>query len=331
MDLLPKIKVFGMGGTIASKGTSNSQTAGYKVGLTIKDLIDAVPSLKEVAELDYLQVANVGSKLLNSSHLLRLYASITEAFKGGFKGVVVTHGTDTIEETSFFLDLTIKSDLPLVIVGAMRPSTANSADGLMNLYQAVKIATSESSKGRGPLVVLNDRIASGFWTTKVSGFALDTFRPGEQGFLGVFQNNQIEWYYPPIRPYGHQYFDISKINELPEVIILYAYQGLNAGLIYSAVELGAKGLVFAGFGAGHWTDEGNNAARDVWVKYGVPTVYSHRTVEGSVPVANATHFDGAIASGILNPQKARILLQLCINARYSVIEIKKSFSSVYGG
>lgn len=102
MDMCPKIKVFGMGGTIASRGTSSFQTAGYEVGLTIKDLIDAVPSLKEVADLDYLQVANVGSKLLNSSHLLQLCASITEAFTVGAKGVVITHGTDTIEETSFF-------------------------------------------------------------------------------------------------------------------------------------------------------------------------------------------------------------------------------------
>lgn len=219
----------------------------------------------------------------------------------------------------------------MVIVGAMRPATATSADGLMNLYQAVKIAGSETSRGRGLLVVLNDRIASGFWTTKVSAFALDTFRPGEQGYLGVFQNNQIEWYYPPVRPYGHQYFDISTTSELPEVIILYGYQGLNAKLIYSAVELGAKGLVFAGFGAGNWTDEGNDVARDIWEKYGVPTVYSHRTVEGSVPVANTTHFEGAVASGILNPQKARILLQLCINAGYSILEIKKSFSYSYGG
>ena len=331
MKQLPKVKIFGMGGTIASKGTTNSQTAGYKVGLTVKDLVEAIPSLEDVAHLDYLQVANVGSKLLNSSHLLKLYAAITEAFNSNIDGAVVTHGTDTIEETSFFLDLTIKSDLPLVIVGAMRPPTASSADGLMNLYQAVKIASSETSKGRGPLVVLNDRIASGFWTTKMSGFALDTFRSGEQGYLGVFQNNQIEWYYPPIRPYGHQHFDISKTDELPEVIILYAYQGLNPGLIYSAVELGAKGLVFAGFGAGHWTDEGNNVAKEVWEKYGVPTVYSHRTVEGSVPVANVNHFEGAVASGILNPQKARILLQLCINADYNIVEIRESFSSVYGG
>lgn len=328
---LPNVKIFGTGGTIASKGTSGSQTAGYSVGLTAADLISAVPDLSGVANLDYVQVSNVGSNELNTTHLMVLYRNISESLQTDIDGAVVTHGTDTMEETAFFLDLTIKSEKPVVIVGAMRPSTAISADGPMNLYEAVSVAASDTAKGRGSMILLNDRIASGFWTTKMNAVSLDTFKADEQGYLGAFVNNEVMWYYPPVRPNGYQFFDLSSTSTLPEVIILYGYQGLNPELIRKAAELGAKGLVFAGLGAGSWTTGGNEVAKEIWDSYGIPIVYSHRTADGTVPVDDVSGFEGAIASGILNPQKSRILLQLCLNAGYSVDQIKTSFSTIYGG
>lgn len=331
---LPTVRIFGTGGTIASKGSTSATTAGYSVGLTVDDLIDAVPALKEVANLDYAQISNIGSNSLNYTHLIPLHHNISETLQSDeYNGAVVTHGTDTMEETAFFLDLTIDSPKPICIAGAMRPSTATSADGSMNLYQAVSIAASDRSQGRGTLITLNDRIASGFWTTKTNANTLDTFKATEQGYLGTFINNDIEYYYPPARPEGYQYFDISNVtdaSEIPEVIILYSYQGLNPLLIQHAVEnLGAKGIVLAGSGAGSWTNSGEAVNEEIVKKYNIPIVHSRRTMDGSVPKDDAPEY--GIASGFLNPQKARILLQLCLHAGYSMDQIKTSFSSVYGG
>lgn len=331
---LPSIKIFGTGGTIASKGSTSATTAGYSVGLTVNDLIEAVPSLAEKANLDYLQVSNVGSESLNYTHLIPLYHGISEALASDdYAGAVVTHGTDTMEETAFFLDLTINSEKPVCIAGAMRPATATSADGPMNLYQAVSIAASEKSLGRGTMITLNDRIASGFWTTKMNANSLDTFRADEQGYLGYFSNDDVEFYYPPVKPNGWQFFDISNLtdpSEIPEVIILYSYQGLNPELIVKAVkDLGAKGIVLAGSGAGSWTATGSIVNEQLYEEYGIPIVHSRRTADGTVPPDDAPEY--AIGSGYLNPQKSRILLQLCLYSGYGMDQIRSVFSGVYGG
>jgi L-asparaginase len=331
---LPTVKIFGTGGTIASKGSTSATTAGYSVGLTVDDLIEAVPSLSEKANLDFLQVSNIGSNSLNYTHLIPLHHNISEALASvDYDGAVVTHGTDTMEETAFFLDLTINSEKPICIAGAMRPATATSADGPMNLYQAVSIAASEKSKGRGTMITLNDRIASGFWTTKMNANSLDTFKADEQGYLGYFSNDDIEFYYPPVKPNGWQYFDISNItdaSEIPEVIILYSYQGLNPELIVKAVQdLGAKGIVLAGSGAGSWTTTGGIVNKAIFEEYGIPIVHSRRTPDGTVPPDDAPEY--AVGSGYLNPQKARILLQLCLYSGYSMDQIRTAFSGVYGG
>jgi len=331
---LPSVKIFGTGGTIASKGDTASTTAGYHVGLTVDDLIDAVPSLKEVANLDYLQVSNIGSNSLNYTHLIPLHHNISSTLQSDeFDGAVVTHGTDTMEETAFFLEMTISSEKPICIAGAMRPSTATSADGPMNLYQAVSVCSNERAKGRGTMITMNDRIASGFWTTKTNANTLDTFKAEEQGYLGTFINNDVEFYYPPARPEGFQYFDISNVtdpSEIPEVMILYSYQGAQPDLIeYAITKLGAKGIVLAGSGAGSWPENGETVNKEMFEKYGTPIVHSRRTMDGSVPKDDAPEY--AIASGFLNPQKARILLQLCLYSGYSLEQTRTAFSSVYGG
>ncbi|SJM88909.1 L-asparaginase 2-4 [Zygosaccharomyces bailii] len=331
---LPSIKIFGTGGTIASKGATSATTAGYSVGLTVDDLIEAVPSLTNKANLDFLQVSNVGSESLNYTQLIPLYHNISEALASDeYAGAVVTHGTDTMEETAFFLDLTINSEKPICIAGAMRPATATSADGPMNLYQAVSIAASEKSLGRGTMITMNDRIASGFWTTKMNANSLDTFRADEQGYLGYFSNDDVEYYYPPVKPNGWQFFDVSNLtdaSEVPEVIILYSYQGVNPELIVKAVEdLGAKGIVLAGSGAGSWTATGNIVNEEIFEEYNIPIVHSRRTVDGGVPRDDVPEW--AIGSGYLNPQKSRILLQLCLYSGYSIDQIRSIFSGVYGG
>ncbi len=331
---LPTVKIFGTGGTIASRGGSGSQTAGYQLGLTVADLVESIPDLAKAANIEFLQVSNVGSSSVNYTHLIPLYHNVSQSLlTDEIDGAVVTHGTDTLEETAFFLDLTIKTEKPICVVGAMRPATAISADGSMNLYQAVSIAGSEEAKGRGTLIPFNDRINSAFWATKTNANTVDTFKAVEQGFLGTFLNNDVEFFFPPVRPNGYHYFDISNVtdaSQIPEVVILYSYQGLDPELVrYAVEERGAKGIVLAGSGAGSWTATGYTVLEELMAKYNIPIVRSRRTMDGSVPVT--APLKEYISSGYLNPQKSRIMLQLCLYSGYNEEQIRSVFSGVYGG
>ncbi|KAJ5994878.1 hypothetical protein N7481_001855 [Penicillium waksmanii] len=202
---LPNVTIFGTGGKIASKGTSNTQTTNYKVRVTIEALVEAVPELCYISNVSGLQVSNVDSGSINSTILLDLARYVNADMENLIShGSVVTHGTDTLEETAFFLDLTVETHKPVVITGAMRPSTAITADGPLNLYQAVKFAGSDEARDRGVLVVLNEkvngshsvprsiltsvisRIGSAYTTTKNNANSLDTFYATEQGQVDFF-------------------------------------------------------------------------------------------------------------------------------------------------
>lgn len=236
---------------------------------------------------------------------------------------MVTHGTDTLEESAFFLDLTLNSTKPVVVAGSMRPATAISADGPINLLEAVTLAGSESAAGRGVMVVLNDRIVSAWFASKTNANAMDTFKAYEAGFLGEFINVKPVFYYAPAAPVGKAHFDVAGVIEgLPQVDVLYGYQGLDAELARSAVEIGAKGLVLAGVGAGGWTDEGLEVVEGLIADNGTQVVVSRRTMDGYVEPKG---IDGMYGGGFLSPQKARILLQLAINAGYTNEEMKAVF------
>ncbi|ODV95603.1 hypothetical protein PACTADRAFT_76061 [Pachysolen tannophilus NRRL Y-2460] len=333
---LPKIKILATGGTIASKGTTASQTAGYKVDLTIDELIQSVPDISGICDLQYEQIMNIDSSEMDSKHFLTLYHSIVKTLSTGiYDGIVITHGTDTMEETSFFLQCALtETDIPIVISGSMRPSSSISADGPMNLYQAIRIAACKQSIGRGVLVSLNDQISSGYYITKANANSLDTFN-GRQGYLGNFVNNEIYYYYPPTKPLGLYNWNININTSLDEVTILYGHQGFNKKLIMLAVrELNSKGLVFAGCGAGSMAKEANELASEMWKNYNIPIIYSKRSIDGLVPKAALPKIDGftgAVSAGYLNPQKARILLQLCLNNKLDIHQIRKVFEGVCGG
>lgn len=337
-DTLPTIKVLGTGGTIASKGVSSHQTAGYEVDLTIEDLVKSIPDLSTTCNLQYEQVMNLDSKDLGTKELLLLYHKIKEDLPN-YDGIVITHGTDTMEETAFFLQLTVNTYKPIVMCGSMRPSTAISSDGPMNLYQAIVIASSKESRNRGVLVALNDRIGAGFYITKSNANSLDTFKSTGQGYIGNFVNNEIHYYYPAAKPLGVTYFniDLEEIHpeEVPEVPIIFAHQGLNNKLIELAVNnLGAEGLVLATMGAGSMSKETNEFINTLTKNSKIPVVYSKRSMDGMVPMGSLPKnkdYDNAIASGYLNPQKSRILLQLCLLNHFDLKKIKKTFHGVYGG
>ncbi|RDW85383.1 hypothetical protein BP5796_03708 [Coleophoma crateriformis] len=319
---LPHITIFATGGTIAGSASCNTQTTGYKPGaIGIQSLIDAVPAITNVAVVTGVQVSNFRSTEITSPILLEICRGINAALESDdCQGVVITHGTDTLEETAFFLSLTLRSPKPVVLVGAMRPATAISADGPINLLQAVTLAACKEAIGRGPLIVLNDRISSGYYTTKTSASALDTFKAPEQGHLGYFDNNKPKFFYTPALPVGLQYFDVTSQPDLPQVDIVYGYQGLNPNIILEHIKLGAKGIVLATMGNGGWTVAGMEVVDRV-IKEGIVVVYSHRSQDGTVSLAK----DISISSGLLRPEKSRILLQLALSAGYTSEKIKSIF------
>ncbi|KAI4636420.1 hypothetical protein J4E83_001375 [Alternaria metachromatica] len=323
---LPNVTIFATGGTIASQGNSNTQTTGYSIGLGVQQLVDAVPELLNISNIAGYQISNVGSGSINETISLSLAHMINaELAKDEISGVVVTHGTDTLEETAFFLESTVNSTKPVIVVGAMRPATALSADGPLNLYQAVTLAGSPAGRNRGTMIVLNDRIGSAFYTTKNNANTLDTFFSTEAGQLGVFINQVPFFFFAPSEPVGRVVFDVTNVTDLASVPILYAHQDMDPSLFNASYASGAQGIVYAGVGAGGVSSKAALAAEELYNATGIPMVASHRSADGLVPDGG----DFTIASGFYNPQKARILLQLGLSMGWGEDEIKEAFALSY--
>jgi L-asparaginase len=310
----PKIMVLATGGTIAGAQTSSAE-AGYKSGaFSIDDLIKAVPKLKDLAEISGEQVANIGSQTMNHEVWLKLAHRINEVLKGDVDGIVITHGTDTLEETAYFLSLVVKSDKPVVLVGSMRPATAIGADGPANLYNAVALAGNPEAKGRGPLIVLNDEIHYAREAQKMNSTQLDTFKSPNRGRAGVMNVGRAYFFYRnPAKHTTESEFSVegAAVKDLPKVEIVYSYANLGREMIDFLVEKGVKGIVLAGVGDGNSTDTAIAALAEA-AKKGVAVVRATRTGSGLV-VRNIEVDDdklGFIASMELSPQKARILLML---------------------
>ncbi|OGM45569.1 L-asparaginase [Aspergillus bombycis] len=325
---LPNVTIFATGGTIAGSSADNTATTGYKAGAVgIQTLIDAVPEMLNVANVAGVQVTNVGSPDITSSILLRLAKQINEVVCNDptMAGAVVTHGTDTLEESAFFLDATVNCRKPVVIVGAMRPSTAISADGPLNLLQSVTVATSPKARDRGALIVMNDRIVSAFYASKTNANTVDTFKAIEMGNLGEVVSNKPYFFYPPVQPTGKTEVDIQNITAIPRVDILYSYEDMHNDTLYSAIQNGAKGIVIAGSGSGSVSTPFSAAMEDIISKHDIPIVASTRTGNGEVPSSAES---SQIASGYLNPAKTRVLLGLLLAEGKSVEEMRAVFERI---
>ncbi|BDB24356.1 glutaminase-asparaginase [Cupriavidus sp. TA19] len=309
------IVIIGTGGTIAGAGASAINTAAYQSAVVPVDkIIASVPEVSKVANVKGEQIFQIGSESFNNERLLKLAKRVSELLKQpDVDGIVITHGTDTIEETSYFLNLTLKSDKPVVVVGSMRPGTALGADGALNLYDAVLVASNPASKGKGTLVVLNDEIHTGRDVTKSNTFKAETFR-SQFGPLGYVVEGRSLFYRLPARPHTLQTeWDIDKIDKLPEVAVVYAYGNVNPASIDAAVKNGAKAIVYAATGNGSVGDymvEPLKAAR----AKGVQIVRASRTGSGVV-IRNAEQpddkYDWIVTDDQL-PQKARILMALAL-------------------
>src|SRR6185369_11336901 len=312
---LPRIKVLATGGTIAGAQATQAD-AGYKSGtFSVDDLIKAVPQLKNIAEMSGEQVANIGSQTMNHEVWLKLAARVNEVLKGDdVDGVVITHGTDTMEETGYFLSLVVKSDKPVVLVGSMRPATAISADGPINLYNAVALAGNPEAKGRGPMVVLNDTIHYARETQKMHSTRMDTFQSPNRGIAGMMNTGKAFFYSAnTVRHTTKSEFSIDGLTvaNLPRVEVVYSYANLGGDMIDTLVAQGVKGIVLAGVGDGNSTDAAIGALEKA-AKKGVAVVRCSRVGSGVVDRNVEVNDDklGFIAGMELSAQKARILLML---------------------
>jgi len=313
----PNIIILATGGTIAGAAETGTQK-GYTSGaVTIDAMIDAVPGIRELANLKGEQVSNVGSQDMSFDILLKLAKRINALAKSSdVDGFVITHGTDMMEESAFFLNLTVKTDKPVVMVGSMRPSTAVSADGPLNLYNAVGVAADPDAKDRGVLVVMNDWIHGAHSLTKTSTTAVQTFMSPIRGLVGVSSYGHNDFYSQPSPGWKHtteSEFDVSQVTQLPRVDIVFVSLDMSPDLITASANSGAKGIVLAGVGNGNMNKPAVDAA-EAAVKKGVVVVRSSRVPTGTVGRNVELKDDdlGFVASDELNPQKSRILLSLAL-------------------
>ena len=325
---MKKIKILATGGTIAGKAASSTQLTGYKAGAySVDDLLASVPALGELAQISGEQLCNIDSSSITDALLLHLAQRCNELLaQEDVDGVVITHGTDTMEETAFFLNLTVKSDKPVVLVGAMRPATAVSADGPLNIINAVKTAVCAESAGQGVLVVMNDEIYGGRDVMKTNTANVATFKSPNGGALGCIVGGEVRYYYRSVRPHTlATEFAISRVTALPRVDIIYAHIGQDRVLVDAACAAGARGLVYAGSGMGsiHGAVE---AALAEAVQSGVVVVRSSRTGSGRVSAGLARWQEqGFLYADNLNPQKARLLLQLALLQTHERSEVQELF------
>lgn len=326
---LPKVYILATGGTIAGSGSSATKS-NYSAGqVAIGTLLDAVPAIKDVANVEGEQVVNIGSQDMSDEVWLVLAKRVNELLaRADVSGIVITHGTDTMEETAFFLSLVVGSGKPVVLVGAMRPSTAISADGPANLYNAVVTAASPASRDRGVLVCMNGKVYGAADVTKTNTTSVETFQSPNSGAIGYIHNGEVRYYHTSCAGVNTSYFDIDGLKSLPKVGIAYGYSNVEGDVVDMMIDKHYKGIVYAGVGNG-------NIHKNVFPelekarKDGIIVVRSSRVPTGATTLDaevddNKYEF---VASWGLNPQKARILLMLALTKTDDWKTIQKYFNN----
>lgn len=313
---MKKILLITLGGTISAQGKNRLDLKDYTSGLIEGDFyLENIPELKEIAEMKVLQVDNVSSTQIKASHWIKLKNEIEHYLnEGHFDGVVMTHGTNTLEETAYFLHLTVNSDKPIVLVGSQRPYTAISSDAQLNLINAVRVAAHPDSYEKGVLVAFNNKIHSAREVTKTDTYDVDGLQSGVFGCLGYIDAaHEVVYYRNPLRKHTvNSEFAKIPINSLPNVEIVYSYAGADGNLIDYIVESNKyKGIVIAGTGAGRFSKD-EEASLKKAIEKGIHVVRSSRVGNGRVIDIEPYHELQAISGDNLNPQKARILLAVSL-------------------
>jgi len=328
MTSLSNIKILATGGTIAGSASSSTQP-GYTSGkINLKGLLQVVPDLEKLARIDGEQFSSVGSQDMSFDIMTRLARRINKLLADkNTHGIVVTHGTDTMEETAFFLNLTVKSTKPVVLTGAMRPATAVSADGPLNLFNAVAVAADPNAVNQGVMVVMNDRIHGAHSLTKSNTTSVETFLSPVNGLMGTVIYGSVKFFRKPFRKHTIQSeFSPDYSLPLPRVDIIYACTDMPPDLFDCSVSRGVNGIIVAGDGNGNMNEASIQAA-SAHAANGIFIVRSSRvptgTVGRNVEVNDDIH--SFIVSDELNPAKARILLMLSIVKKRTVGEIQDLF------
>jgi L-asparaginase len=333
MSSLPRVWVLATGGTIAGKGASSTNLTEYEASrLSGSDLLAAVPEVTRYADVKTEQVVNVASPNMTSTVWRTLAERIDAIFSAdsGVAGIVVTHGTSTLEETAYFLHLTVRHDRPIVLVGAQRPSTAISADGPLNLLNAVRTASAPHARGKGVLVVMNDEINGARDVTKSNTYRVETFRSGELGFLGYVDDDKVSFYKASTRRHTvRSEFVLSEVAKLPRVEIVASYAESSTTALRALASEGVDGIIFASPGAGSLSDAEIQAVKDINASPEArKPIFMRSTRTGNGRVTGRKRFDelGILPTDNLSPQKARILLMLALTRTRDAKEIARMFS-----
>lgn len=320
---LPKVRLLATGGTISNR------TGGR---LTAEELVRSMPGIERYVRPEFEQFANVASSSLSLRQWIELARRINTLFTDDpdLAGVVVTSGTDTLEETAYFLDLTVRSDKPVVVVGSMRNPSTLGYEGAANLLEGFRVAAEPASRGKGALVVLNDEINAARDVTKTDALRLHTFQSRAYGILGVVDADRVVYYRDVVKRHTKDSeFDVSQIDDLPRVDIVMVYQGATGDIIQSMADQGAKGIVIASAGAGATSGTQGEGIQYATGK-GVFVVTSTRTGSGRIAARRrpgaSTEPVFRIAAEDLTPVKARILLMLALTRTKDGNEIQRMFT-----
>jgi L-asparaginase len=317
---LPRVRLIATGGTISNRGSGR---------LSAEELVASIPGVERYVRPEFEQFANVASGSLTLKQWVALANRINSSFteETDLAGVVVTSGTDTLEETAYFLDLTVRTDRPVVVVGSMRNPSTLGYEGAANLLEGYRVAADPRSRGKGVLVVLNDEINSARDVTKTDAHRLDTFQSRSYGILGVVDTDRIVYYRDVVKRHaGTNEFDVSRTEDLPRVDIVMTYQGASGDVIKAIVDQGAKGIVIAAAGAGATSGTQEEGIRYA-VEKGVFVVMTTRTGSGRIAsrgASSAARFQ--IQGEDLAPVKARILLMLALTKTNDGSEIQRMFT-----
>ena len=322
---LPRVVVLATGGTIAS--TYDEEIGALRAALTGDEIVSAVPGLDEIARVSVEQIANVNSRDMTPEVWLRLGRRANELLRDPeVAGVIVTHGTDTLEETAYFLDLTVESDKPIVVVGAQRAPTNYDTDGPRNMLNAVRVVVSPEAVGKGTMVVMNGQINAAREVTKTNTLDVETFQTLDFGLLGVADVEKVRFYRAPTR---RQTIPLAADADLPNVAIISEYAGSDGRAIRLLLEDGnLDGLVVAGLGLAHVSTPTLEAIREVRAA-GIPVVVASRVLTGRIVPLYANNVDlleiGCVQADNLSPQKARVLLMVAMTQTRDPEELRTIF------
>lgn len=324
------ILILATGGTISGAGDSATGSKYSSSKLTIDRIIKNTPGLANLANIEAEQFIQIGSQDMDNATWLKIAKKVNEVLaQRKIDGIVITHGTDTLEETAYFLNLVAKSKKPVVIVGAMRPSTSLSADGALNLYNAVALAASDAAIGKGVLVLMNDEVFAARDVTKSSTNNVASFKANNSGPIGYVHYGKPQIYYEPLRRHSfNSEFNVKKLSELPKVDIIYSYVDQDGSVVDSLIAAGTKAIIVAGVGDGNVSKVVLQKLSDA-SKKGILIVRSARVGNGFT-VPNVEFSDdelGFVTADNLSPQKARILAMMALTKTNDLAEIKRFFAA----